>query len=106
MVTLFYELNGHPREVKVPDRSVADTVKRHPKADPDNLHHVGAPMPGAVVEVAAKPGAAVEKDDLLIAIEAMKMQMYINSPVKGTVKEVLVAPGTRIDTGDLLVVFE
>lgn len=106
MVTLFFELNGHPREVKVPDRKAAAEVKRHPKAQADNMHHVGAPMPGAVVEVAVKPGQAVEKDDLLIAIEAMKVQMYINSPVRGTVKEVLVRPGDRIDTGDLLVVFE
>jgi len=68
--------------VKVPDRTAAAAVKRHPKADPDDMHHVGAPMPGAVVEVAAKPGLAVEKDDLLVAIEAMKVQMYINSPVK------------------------
>jgi pyruvate carboxylase len=105
MVTLFFELNGHPREVTVPDRTAAATVKRHPKADPDNMHHVGAPMPGAVVEVPVKPGQEVEKDDLLVAIEAMKVQMYINSPVKGIVKEVLVAPGARIDTGDLLVVF-
>jgi len=106
MVTLFFELNGHPREVRVLDRAATSSVKRHPKADPDNLHHVGAPMPGAVVEVPVKAGTEVEKDQLLVAIEAMKVQMYINSPVKGKVKEVLVAPGARIDTGDLLVVFE
>ena len=106
MVTLFYELNGHPREVKVADRAAGASVKRHPKADPDNLHHVGAPMPGTVVDVAAKPQIEVEKNDLLLAIEAMKVQMYINSPVKGIVKEVLVSPGMRLDTGDLLVVFE
>jgi biotin carboxyl carrier protein len=63
-------------------------------------------MPGAVVEVTAKPGQQVEKDERMIAIEAMKVQMYINSPVIGVVKEVLVKPGQRIDTGDLLVVFE
>jgi len=106
LVTLFYELNGHPREVKIPDRSASASVKRHPKAEADNLHHVGAPMPGAVVEVAVKPGQTVEKDELLVAIEAMKVQMYINSPMKATVQEVLVEPGARIDTGDLLVVFE
>jgi pyruvate carboxylase len=104
--TLFFELNGHPREIQVSDRAAAGNVKRHPKADPDNLHHVGAPMPGAVVEVAVKPGQEVEKDGLLIAMEAMKVQMYVNSPITGRVKEVLVQPGTRIDTGDLLVVFE
>jgi pyruvate carboxylase len=106
MVTLFYELNGHPRETKVPDQSIIASVKRHPKADAENLRHVGAPMPGAVVDVAVKPGQAVAKDDLLVAIEAMKVQMYINSPRPGVVKELLVEPGGRIDTGDLLVVFE
>ena len=106
MVTLFYELNGHPREVQVPDRSVTASVKRHPKADADNLHHVGAPMPGAVVEVPVKPGDTVEKDALLVAMEAMKVQMYVNSPISGRIKDVLVSSGTRVDTGDLLVVFE
>jgi pyruvate carboxylase len=105
-VTLFYELNGHPREVKIADRAATASVKRHPKADPDNMHHVGAPMPGAVVEVAVKPGQEVEKDAMLIAMEAMKVQMYVNSPVVGKVKEVLVQPGSRIDTNDLLIVFE
>jgi pyruvate carboxylase len=106
LVTLFYELNGHPREIKIPDRAASADVKRHPKADPDDLHHVGAPMPGAVVEVGVKPGQQVEKDQMLIAMEAMKVQMYVNSPVVGRVKEVLVQPGGRVDTGDLLVVFE
>ncbi len=106
MVTLLYELNGQPREVKVPDRSLSASIHRHPKADPENMHHVGAPMPGAVVEVGAKPGQSVEKDDFLVAIEAMKVQVYINSPIKAVVKEVLVRPGDRIDTGDLLVVFQ
>lgn len=106
MVTLFYELNGHPREVTIPDRSATASVKRHPKADPDNLHHVGAPMPGAVVEVPVKAGQSVEKDALLVAMEAMKVQMYVNSPITGRIKDVLVTPGTRVDTGDLLVVFE
>jgi pyruvate carboxylase len=106
MVTLLYELNGQPRDVKVPDRSMAASIHRHPKADPDNMHHVGAPMPGAVVEVGAKPGQSVEKDDFLVAIEAMKVQVYINSPINAVIKEVLVQPGDRIDTGDLLVVFQ
>jgi pyruvate carboxylase len=105
MVTLFFELNGHPREVEVPDHAAAAAVQRHPKADPENLHHVGAPMPGAIVDVAVKVGDSVEKDRLLLVIEAMKMQMHLNSPVSGKVKELLVAPGSRIETGDLLVVF-
>jgi pyruvate carboxylase len=104
--TLFYELNGHPREVRVEDRAASATVKRRPKADLANLHHLGAPMPGAVVEVAVKPGDAVEKDDRLLSLEAMKVLMYVTSPITATVKEVLVAPGTHVEKGDLMVVFE
>src|SRR5262249_30982433 len=106
MVTLLYELNGQPREVKVPDRSAAASLHRRPKADRDNMHHVGASMPGAVVEVGVKPGQSVEKDDFLVALEAMKVQVYIKSPIKAVVKEVLVRTGDRIDTDDLLVVFQ
>lgn len=106
LVTLLYELNGQPRQLKVVDNAMASSVKRHPKADPDNLHHVGAPMPGAVVEVRVKPGDSVEKDDILIAIEAMKVQLYVTTPRQAKVKEVLVKSGDRIDGNDLLVIFE
>jgi pyruvate carboxylase len=104
--TLFYELNGHPREIQVEDRAAGATVQRHPKADPANLHHLGAPMPGAVVEVAVRPGDAVEKDDRLLSLEAMKVLMYITSPITARVKEILVSAGTHVEKGDLLVVFE
>ena len=106
LVTLFFELNGHPREVKIADRRVAGNIKQHPKADAENPHHVGAPMPGAVFEVAVRAGQSVEKGDLLVAMEAMKMQTYLSSPIPGTIKEVLVKSGARVDAGDLLVVFE
>ena len=81
---------------------------RHPpaQADPDNLHHLGAPMPGAVQEVLVKPGDTVEKGDRLLTLEAMKVLMYVNSPLTATVKEVLVGPRDHVDGGDLLVVFE
>jgi pyruvate carboxylase len=104
--TLFYELNGHPREVRVEDQAAGATIQRHPKADPNNLHHLGAPMPGAVAEVAVKPGDAVEKDARLLSLEAMKVLMYVTSPITAAVKEVLVAPGTHVEKGDLMVVFE
>jgi pyruvate carboxylase len=106
MVTLLYELNGQPRQIKVVDNSAIASVNRRPKADPDNLHHIGAPMPGAVVEVRVKAGSTVEKDDILIAIEAMKVQLFVTAPRQAKVKEVLVKSGDRIDGGDLLVIFE
>ena len=52
--TVFFELNGQPREVVVSDRSAEGTLRKNPKAEPDNPNHVGAPMPGKVSNVAVK----------------------------------------------------
>jgi pyruvate carboxylase len=104
--TLFFELNGNPREVRVRDKSAGVTVVRRPQADPNNMHHLGAPMPGAIQEVAVKPGDAVELGDRLLTLEAMKVFMYVTSPIAATVKEVLVVPRDHVERGDLLVVFE
>ncbi len=106
MRTLYFELNGHPREVEVPDRKLGTSKTARPKADKDNLHHMGSPMPGAVVEVKIKPGDEVKVGDKLIVLEAMKMEMTLSSPIAAVVKEVTVAPKDRVDTGDLLIVFQ
>jgi pyruvate carboxylase len=104
--TLFFELNGHPREVKVIDRKLGKVIPTRPKADRDNLHHLGATMPGMVVEVKVKPGDEVREGDKLIVIEAMKMELTVASPLHGVVKEIHVKPKERVDAGDLLVVFQ
>jgi pyruvate carboxylase len=104
--TLFFELNGHPREVQVVDRSLGIEVQARPKADPDNLHHLGSPMPGMVVDVKVKPGQSVAEHEKLVVLEAMKMEMTLASPVTGVVKEVYVKAKDRVDSGDLLIVFQ
>jgi len=103
---LFYELNGYPRTVEVFDRSLGIEVKARVKADPENFHHVGAPMPGMVVSVAVKSGDAVQKGDKLLVIEAMKMETTLHSTRDGVIRDVLVSRGEQVDTGDLLVVFK
>lgn len=104
--TVFFELNGQPREVTIVDKSVeTDTVKAV-KADPANPAHVGSTMPGMVVAVAVKPGDNVKKGQKLMTLEAMKMETMINAEKEGKVAEVLVRSGSQVDTGDLLVVFE
>ncbi len=107
MVTVFFELNGQPRRVKVPDRiHGVPAGKSRRKAEPGNEAHVGAPMPGVVSGVAVTAGQAVRAGDVLLSIEAMKMETALHAERDGTVAEVLVRAGEQIDAKDLLVVYE
>jgi pyruvate carboxylase len=104
--TVFFELNGQPREVVVTDRSLAGKVAAHPKAEPGNSLQVGAPMPGLVVRVAVEPEEQVVVGQKLFTLEAMKMETTIYAERAGTVAQVLVQPGTQVDAGDLLLRYE
>ncbi len=106
MVTVFFEINGQPRRVKVPDRvRGASNGKAKRKAEPGNEAHVGAPMPGVVSALNVKAGQAVKAGDVLLSIEAMKMETAMHAERDGTISEVLVAAGDQIDAKDLLVAF-
>ncbi|MEM7172035.1 MAG: pyruvate carboxylase [Pseudomonadota bacterium] len=104
--TIFFELNGQPRTVKVADQAMAAAGKVHRKADESQVGQVGAPMPGLIVGIFAAAGQKVEQGDRLFVIEAMKMETAVYAEVSGTVGEVAVATGTRVDTHDLIVVIE
>jgi pyruvate carboxylase len=104
-VRVFFELNGQPRIVRVPNRSATATIVARRKAEAGNPAHVAAPMPGVVSSVAVKAGQSVKAGDILLSIEAMKMETVLHADRDGTIAEVLVSPGTPIDAKDLLVVF-
>ena len=104
-VKVFFELNGQPRIIKVPNRSAAAKVVARRKADEGNAAHVAAPMPGIISTVAVKAGQTVKTGDVLLSIEAMKMETAIHAERDGTVAEVLVSAGSPIDAKDLLVVY-
>ena len=105
-VKVFFELNGQPRTVRVPNRLVKSETQARPKAEAGNPNHLGAPMPGVVATVAVQPGSQVKEGDLLLTIEAMKMETGIHAEHDATVKAVHVQPGTQIDAKDLLVELE
>jgi acetyl/propionyl-CoA carboxylase alpha subunit len=65
-----------------------------------------APMTGRVVQVAARPGQSVRDGDLLVTIEAMKMEFRLTAPEDATVADVRCEAGARVELGDLLVVLE
>jgi len=106
-VRVFFELNGQPRIIKVPDRAHgASAAGERRKADEDNADHVPAPMPGVIATLAVKPGQTVASGDVLLSIEAMKMETALHAERDGTIAEVLVAAGAQIDAHDLLIVYE
>ena len=65
---------------------------------------VTAPMPGNILKVNVTAGQAVKEGDLLLVLEAMKMENEIFAPCNGTVAQVLVSKGSTVDTGATMVV--
>ena len=65
---------------------------------------VDSPMPGTILKVNVAAGQSVKEGDLLVILEAMKMENEIFAPKGGTVTQVLVEKGAAVNTGDVLVV--
>ncbi|MBC6442984.1 MAG: pyruvate carboxylase [Rhodobacteraceae bacterium] len=103
---VFLELNGQPRTIRVTDRKAAATSARRMKADPGKETHVGAPMPGVISVLAVAQGQEVKIGDLLLTIEAMKMETGIYAELDGKIKAVHTRAGRAVDAKDLLVEFE
>ena len=105
-VRVFFDLNGQPRTITVPDRLKVGEVQVRAKAALGDAKQVGAPMPGVISGLQVKVGDNVAAGDVLLSIEAMKMETAIHAELDGVVAEVTVKPGDQIDSKDLLVRFE
>ena len=101
-VKVFFELNGQPRVIRVPNRLIKAKAAVKPKAVDGNPQHIGAPMPGSIASVAVVAGQRVNAGDLLMTIEAMKMETGIHADRAGIIKMLHVHPGSQIDAKDLL----
>jgi pyruvate carboxylase len=104
--TVFFELNGQPRSVKVQDRSQVARRPPRRKAEANHPNEVGAPMPGTIATVNVHAGHKVARGDVLVTIEAMKMETSVRAERDATIVEVIGRPGQQVDAKDLLVVFE
>ena len=105
-VKVFFELNGQPRVIRVPNRLVKSQTASRPKAEAGNINHIGAPMPGVVASVLVSAGQYVNEGDLLLTIEAMKMETGIHAERAAIIKLIHTHPGSQIDAKDLLIEFE
>ncbi len=104
--TVFYELNGQPRDVNVLDRAREPRETARTKADPADPLQVAAPMPGLVVNVAVQAGDRVARGQKLLTMEAMKMETTLYAELEGRIAELICKPGTQVQTGDLVLRME
>ncbi len=93
-----------------PAAPAAPVVEAAPSAAPTAApsvtgdgERVDAPMPGNILKVNVIPGQAVKEGEVLVILEAMKMENEIMAPKSGTVTQVLVSKGTTVETGAPLV---
>jgi pyruvate carboxylase len=105
-VKVFFELNGQPRVIRVPNRAIKAKTAAKPKASDGDAGHIGAPMPGSIASVAVTVGQKVNAGDLLLTIEAMKMETGLHADRAAVVKALYVQPGSQIDAKDLLIELE
>ena len=63
-------------------------------------------MPGTILDVKVQAGASVKRGDVLLILEAMKMENEITAPHDGTVLQIAVQKGASVSTGDLLLIIK
>jgi pyruvate carboxylase len=104
--TIYFELNGEPRQVPVKDLSAKTDKAEQRKAEAGDPKQVGVTMPGKICKIFVDKGDKVKAGDVLLSTEAMKMETNIKTSVDGVVAEVLFKEGTQLDRGDLVVILE
>ncbi len=100
--TVLFELNGMRREVAVPDPQAPAQGEHIQLADPEDKGQIGAPMPGMVSRVLVKEGDMVEQNQVLLVIEAMKMETSVVARMTGRVDKLLVSESQSVKAGELL----
>lgn len=77
-----------------------------PPADVDEAKVCHSPVAGVVVKVNVQPGQQLQTNDLIMVLEAMKMETHIIAPIAGKVKKINVGPGDGVKVNQVLVEFE
>ncbi|MGM9612645.1 MAG: pyruvate carboxylase [Butyricicoccus sp.] len=105
--SVLFELNGMRRDVAVPDvLQEKEAAQRTPLADPEDKAQIGAPMPGMVSRVLVHEGDMVEQNQVVLIIEAMKMETSVVARIAGRVDKLLAKENTAVQAGELLAVIK
>ena len=99
-------LNGKSYEVEVEETEavITSVTDAAPAAAPADGTKVIAPMPGTILAVNKAVGDAVNAGDIIVILEAMKMENEIVAPASGTIKQILVQKGSNVDTDAVIAV--
>ena len=89
---------------EAPKAEEAPAAPAAPAAPTASGTQVKAPMPGTILAVKASAGQAVKAGDVIVVLEAMKMENDIVAPCDGTIKEIVVTKGTTVNTDDVLAI--
>lgn len=103
---LFFEINGQPSSIVVQDNNTTASHASNERADLSNRYHIAAPMPGVISIILVEAGQTVLRGDVLLTMEAMKMETSIHAEQDATVKRVIATPGAQFDAKDLLIELE
>ncbi|MEW4569251.1 acetyl-CoA carboxylase biotin carboxyl carrier protein subunit [Tautonia sp. JC769] len=98
---------GHARVSAAPTVTAPSTApagQQAPVADESKVCR--SPLAGVVSRVAVKPGQAIQVNDILIVLEAMKMETVITAPVAGTIAKINASEGDGVSQGQVLIEFE
>jgi len=101
--TVFFELNGQPREVVALDRSLTAKSPLRPKATPGNPFEIASPMPGVISKFLVATGEEVSPGQKLFVLEAMKMETTVCSEKAAIVLSVTASAGSQVEGGDLII---
>lgn len=96
-----FAMNGQTRRIRVKDQSLESTKKTHAKAE--GKLQIGSPLPGKIAELRVAAGDAIEENDVLFVIEAMKMETSVAATFSGKIKKIHLNVGDLVEQDDLVV---
>ena len=106
--SLKFEVAGHPYEVNLEPLLTTETTDSEDEVQIESgqIKELTSPMPGVITKIAVKEKENVKKGQVLLTIEAMKMENSIFAPINAKVKKIKVKVGQEVKNQDLLLSFE
>jgi acetyl-CoA/propionyl-CoA carboxylase biotin carboxyl carrier protein len=101
--TVVLDLDGRAVVAQLATAPTVDSAARHASGEAGAIEHVSAPMPGTVLSVRVSDGDMVEPGQVLVVLEAMKMENTVAAPTRARVERVLVREGQQVQRNEHLV---